>query len=162
MASIPLAEKKTSVKSIPSNTILGDSFVDFSIYYRNRNNQFKKLVKAGSRYPLNIKKQLEEKGIGRLYIRGSDNRKYLDYLQQLLTAPSEEDLLSKAIAEMKEIDVKSFKAGTTVEFPLYYRNKQKKEDKEDTEDSIKQLLAKGKILEASHLKMLDEKKSKNS
>lgn len=158
MASLPSAEKKTSVKAIPANTLLADRIVDFPIYYKNRNNQFKKLVNTGAHYPLNIKKQLEEKGIGRLYIRNSDNRKYLDYLQKLLTAPSEEDLLSKAIAEMKEISVKSFKAGTTVEFPLYFRSKGEKDGEDDKDETIKQLLAKGKILEASHLKMLDEKK----
>ncbi len=158
MASIPSSEKKTSVESIPSNTLLPGSVVDFSIYYRNRDKQYKKLLNPGARYPLNYKKRLEEKGIKRLYILYSDKRKYLDYLQRILSVSTkEEDLLSQALTEMKEINVKSLKAGTAVEFPLYYRNKAK----EDKKESIEQLLAKGKILEVSHLKMLDEKNIKH-
>jgi HD-GYP domain-containing protein (c-di-GMP phosphodiesterase class II) len=138
MQSIPLSERRTSVVSIPSDTILPDTIIGFPVYYRVREYQYRQLLEAGARYPLHLKVQVETKGIENLYIRSSDRNKYQEYLQ------------ITTITGMKRVSVKNFKTDTTVDFSLYYHNK----------ETLKQLLAKGKILEASHLKMLEEKKIK--
>lgn len=142
MASIPSAEKKTSVISIPSDTFLTDSIIDFPIYYQLRNHQYRQILKEGSHFSSHLKEQIEEKGVKTLYIRSSDKSKYEEYLEQ--------KWLHETIAGMKQVGVRNFKADTTVDFPLYYRKKNR----------LQQLLEKGKVLESSQLEMLEEEKVK--
>jgi len=142
MASLPSVEKKVSVVSIPSDTFLTDSIVDFPIYYQLRDHQYRQILKEGSHFSSHLKEQIEAKGVKTLYIRDSDKNKYEEYLEQ--------KWLHETIAGMKQVGVRNFKADTTVEFPLYYRKM----------NTLKQLLEKGNVLESSQLKMLEEEKVK--
>lgn len=142
MPSNPLLEKQVSVVAIPSDTFLTDSIVDFPIYYQLRDHQYRQILKEGSHFSSHLKEQLEGKGVKNLYIRDSDKNKYEEYMQQ--------KWLHETIAGMKQVGVRNFKADTTVEFPLYYRKK----------NTLKQVLEKGKVLESSQLKMLEEEKVK--
>lgn len=153
----PVSEKKKQpVLTIPATTILANRVVDFSVYYRNRKRQLKKLAAAGQSFPDTIKRQLIEKAVEKLYIKGEDKRKYLLYLKQkptVQTIAKEKSLKQRAAAVsgakkrtvsekevkkkqpvMESVPVKKFVVEAAVPFPVFFKAK---------DGEIKKLLAKG-------------------
>lgn len=180
MSSNPASQKKkASVLSIPSNTIYPNVFVDFTVYYKNRNNQYKKLLNAGSHYTYKIKKQLEEKLVQKLYILQADKAKYLSYRKKakealiennpksikssravttrvgttvapvLPTEPS--GFVRNKTADMDAIPMETIKADTVVTFPVYYRG---------SDNAIKKLLTKGNTVTGSVLEQMNSPRIK--
>ena len=142
-------KKKTTIHSIPSKTIYVNQTVEFAVFYKNRNNQFKKLLMPGQLFPDSIKRQLDEKRIDKLYIKGEDKLKYLLYLKQKeenktldnhplakekslkhRTPKAKPKIERPAVAEkpkpkliLEAVPVKKFTLDSVVTFPVFYKGK---------------------------------------
>ncbi len=150
-------KKKTSVLSIPSDTIHADSVFDFAVYYKSRESRYKRLLSPGSRCSGSIKRQLMERAIEKLYIRGEDKLKYLLYLKSVNDSNTKRPESRKRVkrpnglnstakhlpAKLPEkkaklltetVRAETFFDDTIIKFPVYYAGR----DKE-----IKKLLTKG-------------------
>jgi len=150
--------------------------MDFSVYYKNRENQYKKLINAGSHCSHKIKQHLDEKLVQKLYIRYADKPKYLVYLKKAKSVSTEEapqssrltrvshrvapketaasplGFVQKKTADMDKIEVNKILGDTVVDFPVYYRG---------SDNAIKKLLVKGNTVTESVLELIARKKPKN-
>jgi HD-GYP domain-containing protein (c-di-GMP phosphodiesterase class II) len=167
------ANQQATVLSIPSSTVIPNIAVDFSVYYKNSANQYKKLINTGNHCTHRIKQHLDAKRVEKLFIRYADKPKYLDYLKRAKSVPAAENtpsakitrightiapqkpqeinvgFIQKKTADMEKIAVEKIKGDTVVDFPVFYRG---------SDNAVKKLLTKGNTVTEAILELIARKK----
>lgn len=96
MAAI-IQKKRTIVESIPFHTLMPDSRLDFSLYYKGKDDQFKKIFQGGSLFGKDLKRKLASVKIDQLFVSTREKDHYFSYLDRTLNEISR-DMTEKALA----------------------------------------------------------------
>ena len=168
----PMTDKKrTAILSIPSETIHADQVIDFTLYYRSRDNRFKKLAGPGQLFPNTIKQQLLEKSVKKLYIKDEEKNRSLFYLKQHDTkkTSSQSVLVKKSLKHhaakanktepktkasiipvkqkplLEAVPAQKFLLDSTVTFPVFYKGK---------DGEMKKFLVKGNTVSSHNYQLM--------
>lgn len=100
MAAI-IQKKRTIVESIPFHTLMPDSRLDFSLYYKGKDDKFKKIFQGGSHFGKELKRKLASVKIDQLFVNTKEKECYFSYLDRTLNEISKDmsvPLKQKALA----------------------------------------------------------------
>lgn len=100
MAAI-IQKKRTIVESIPFHTLMPDSRLDFSLYYKGKDDKFKKILQGGNLFGKDLKRKLASVRIDQLFVNINEKDNYFSYLDQTLNRISKDmtvPLKQKALA----------------------------------------------------------------
>ena len=89
MAAI-IQKQRTIVESIPFHTIRADSELDFSVYYKGKDQKFKKIVQSGNRFGKELKRKLASVNIEQLFVSTKEKEHYFSYLDKTLNEMSKD------------------------------------------------------------------------
>ena len=85
MAAI-IQKKRTIVESIPFHTLMPDSQLDFSLYYKGKDDKFKKIFQGGTLFGKELKRKLASVKIDQLFVNIQEKDHYFSYLDHTLNA----------------------------------------------------------------------------
>ncbi len=100
MAAI-VKKQRTIVDAIPFHTIMPDSHLDFSLYYKGKDEKFKKIFQGGTLFGKELKRKLASVRIDQLFVNIKEKENYFSYLDKTLDAISKDrtiPLKQKALA----------------------------------------------------------------
>ena len=100
MAAI-IKKQRTIVEPVPFHTLWADSHMDFSLYFKGKDEQFKKILQGGNRFGKELKRKLASVNIEQLFISIKEKDHYYSYLDKTLTAAAKDTnipLKAKALA----------------------------------------------------------------
>ena len=104
-----IQKKRTIVESIPFHTLMPDSHLDFSLYYKGRDDKFKKIFQGGTLFGKDLKRKLASVKIDQLFVNIKEKDTYFSYLDKTLNEISDLGGRNKTYIESVMRETERFK-----------------------------------------------------